>query len=254
MRTAWRQQAVFYGGALLVWWGLAAAKIWAPYVFPGPAEVARYLAGALRDGSLLWGVATSLKRLAVGYGVSILGGIGLGVLLARYRWLNETLGGLILGLQTLPSVCWLPLSLLWFGLNESAILFVVIMGAILSITISTQTGIQHVPQLFIRAGRTLGATGWALYTRVIFPAAFPTILAGLKQGWSFAWRSLMAGELIYVTRGLGFLLQAGRELNDVAQVFGVMLAIVAIGGVVDVIVFRRLERWVRRRWGYAEAT
>lgn len=252
MRSRWRNQALFYGGAAAVWWGIARAGIWPPYVFPGPRDVAAYLLGAARDGTLAWAAATSLKRLLAGYGASVAGGVALGVLLARFRWLNETLGGLVLGLQTLPSVCWLPLSLLWFGLNEAAILFVVIMGAILSIATSTQAGIAQVPVLYTRAGRTLGARGVALYTRVVFPAAFPAMLAGFKQGWSFAWRSLMAGELLYVTRGLGFLLQAGRELNDVSQVFGVMLVIVAIGALVDVLLFRRLDRWVRRRWGYAE--
>lgn len=247
-----KSQALFYGGALLIWWGLAKLAIWPAYVFPGPGDVATYLIGSIKDGSLAWGVATSLKRLLTGYLASVAGGVLIGVLLARFGWLSVTLGGLVLGLQTLPSVCWLPLSLLWFGLNESAILFVVIMGAILSITISTQTGIAQVPVIYVRAGRTLGASGFALYRHVIFPAAFPVMLTGFKQGWSFAWRSLMAGELLYVTQGLGFLLQAGRELNDVAQVFGVMLVIVGIGTAVDFVVFRRLERWVRRRWGYAD--
>ena len=253
MTAVLRRQGAFYGALLLAWWGLARWRIWPPYVFPGPGDVGSYLLAGLRDGSLLWGVGTSLKRLLLGYGASVAGGVALGTLLAQSRWLGATLGGLVLGLQTLPSVCWLPLSLLWFGLNESAILFVVIMGAILAITISTQTGIQQVPQLYVRAGRTLGARGVALYLRVIFPAAFPVMLTGFKQGWSFAWRSLMAGELIYVTRGLGFLLQAGRELNDVAQLFGVMLVIIGIGAFVDYLVFRRLERWVRRRWGFSEA-
>ncbi len=236
----------------VAWWALAGSGLWPPAMFPGPAAVAAYLAAGVRNGSLGWGAAASFTRLLAGFGLSVVAGVALGILVARSRRLSESLGGIVFGLQTLPSVCWLPLAVLWFQRGEPAILFVVVMGALPTIAATTWTAIQNVPPIFLRAGRTLGAQGAAVYVRVIFPAAFPAMLAGTKQGWNFAWRSLMAAELLDVDRGLGFLLLQGRKAGDVAALFGVMLVIVAIGSTVDYLAFRRLERWVRRRWGYAE--
>ncbi len=174
--------------------------------------------------------------------------LGLGI--SRNRFIAETIGSLILGLQTLPSICWLPLALLWFGLNESAIIFVVVMGALLSITTATESGIKNAPPLLIKAGQNMGARGPRLLFEVIIPAALPSIITGMKQGWSFAWRSLMAGELLYGSVGLGNLLTVGRELNDMSQVLAVMLIIIVIGLCTDYLVFTRLERGMRRRWGF----
>jgi NitT/TauT family transport system permease protein len=143
------------------------------------------------------------------------------------------------------------LALLWFGLSEKAIMFVVVMGAVLSVTLSTADGVRNTPPLYLRAARTMGARGLRLYTGVILPSALPAILSGMKLGWSFAWRSLMAGELLYVSVGLGLgqLLTMGRELNDMSQVIAVMLLIVAIGLLVDRAIFAPVERRVRERWG-----
>src|SRR5262249_42642484 len=155
---------------------------------------------SLRSGEMARAIATSLYRLFAGYAMSAGGGIALGVILARTSWLRSAVGPLVVGLQALPSICWLPLALLWFGLSERAILFVVVMGSLLSITIATEGAVRAVPSLYIRAARTMGSRRLRLYTRVILPAALPGILTGLKLGWTFAWRSLMAGELLYVAR------------------------------------------------------
>ena len=160
----------------------------------------------------------------------------------------------MLGLQALPSICWLPLAILWFGLSEPAILFVVVMGSLLAVAIATEDAIAGVDPVLLRAAGTLGIRGPRFHLGVLLPAALPGILTGLKLGWSFAWRALMAGELLFVAGGLGQLLQAGRELLDAAQVMGVMASIVAIGMVVDRVLFRLLELRVRRRWGLLEAT
>ncbi len=173
----------------------------------------------------------------------------LGLALGRIKLLDETLGSLVLGLQALPSICWLPLALLWFGLSETAILFVVVMGALLSITTATEAGVKNTPPVYLRAARNLGARGWRVYVFVILPAALPAIITGMKLGWSFAWRSLMAAELLYVSLGLGQLLTLGRELNDMSQVIAVMLVIIAIGLAVDRLVFAPIETRVRERWG-----
>ncbi len=204
-------------------------------------------------GTFAGGLSLSLRRILGGYAISLVAGTALGLALGRIKPLDETVGSLVLGLQTLPSICWLPLAVLWFGLSEASIGFVVIMGAVLSITISTRSGVRNVPPLLLRASKTLGARGWRVYTDVVLPAAFPEIISGMKLGWSFAWRSLMAGELLFVSLGLGHLLQIGRELNDMNQVVAVMAVIIAVGLVMDLLVFANLEKKVRLKWGLAAA-
>jgi NitT/TauT family transport system permease protein len=184
--------------------------------------------------------------------LSVAFGVGLGLLIATSDFLENTLGGLVVSLQSLPSLCWLPLAVLWFGLSEQAILFVVVMGSLLAITINTEIGVRHVPKIVLMAGRNLGARGPKLFTHVLLPASMPHLVAGLKQGWAFAWRSLISGEMLFVSLGLGHLLMVGRDLNDMSQVIAVMILIVAVGQVIDLVVFRGLENKVRARWGLAE--
>ena len=247
--TGWRLKLAFFAGLLLLWEALVRLHVWPSYVFPSPLDVGRSLLGGFASGVIPLAILTSLRRVLLAYAVSLLIGIPLGLLLGRTRVLQETLGTLVLGLQALPSICWLPLALLWFGLSEAAITFVVVMGAVLSITLSTADGVRNTSPLYLRAARTMGARGWRLYTGVILPAALPAILSGMKLGWSFAWRSLMAAELLYVSLGLGQVLTLGRELNDMARVLSVMLVIIAIGLLVDYAVFRPAELRMRQRWG-----
>lgn len=246
---SWVRRVAFYLVLLALWEGLARAGIWPPYLLPGPIEVLGTLWGGLARGTFITATLVSLKRLAIGYIISLAIGLLLGLLIGRVKWAEETIGSLVLGLQALPSVCWLPLAILWFGLNERAIIFVVVMGALFSITLGVESGVKNTPPIFLRAARTLGARGPAVYTQVVLPAALPAILGGLKQGWSFAWRSLMAGELLFFTLSLGNLLQTGRDLNDAAQVMAVMILIIAVGVAIDRIVFAPFERRVRARWG-----
>ncbi len=206
----------------------------------------------IADGRLGGGVARSLARLAQGYVLSAAIGIPLGIAMARVEWARTTFRPLVLGLQALPSICWLPLALLWFGLSDRAIVFVVVMGSLLAIAISTEDGVAGIDPLLLRAAGVLGIRGARFHAGVLVPAALPGIVTGLKLGWSFAWRALMAGELLFVAGGLGQLLQQGRELLDVPQVIGVMLAIVAFGATVDQVLFRLVEVRIRRRWGLAE--
>jgi NitT/TauT family transport system permease protein len=205
------------------------------------------------DGRLGAAVARSLGRLVQGYLLSVAIGVPLGIALARSETLRRAIRPIVLGLQALPSICWLPLAILWFGLSEPAILFVVVMGSLLSIAIAAEDAVAGVDPVLLRAAGTLGVRGVRFHVGVLLPAALPGILTGLKLGWSFAWRALMAGELLFVAGGLGQLLQAGREVLDAAQVMGVMVTIIAIGMAVDRILFRILELRVRRRWGLLEA-
>ena len=239
---------------LLLWELASRAGPWPRYLFPGPAAVAGSLARMTADGRLGAAVLRSLARLAYGYVVAAAIGVPLGILMARLRWIQATLKPLVLGLQALPSICWLPLALLWFGLSERAIVFVVVMGSLLAIAIAAEDGVAAIDPLLLRASGVLGIRGLRFYGGVLIPGALPGIVTGLKLGWSFAWRALMAGELLFVAGGLGQLLQEGRELLDVPQVMAVMLAIVAVGSVVDQVLFRLVEVRIRRRWGLAEAT
>lgn len=239
----------FFAILLVLWELLARSNIWPSYLFPGPLSVGTTLVTGFATGTYITAILVSLQRLAVGYGISLVLGVVFGLLIGRNHYLEETLGSLILGLQALPSVCWIPLALLWLGLSEQAMIFVVVMGALFSITLGVDAGVKNTPPVYLKAARNMGAEGFALSTQVILPAALPAILTGLKQGWTFAWRSLMAAELLYQTMSLGTLLETGRDLNDTAQIFAVMLVIIVIGVAIDTLIFAPLERRVRERWG-----
>ncbi len=245
----WLRRALFYALLFAIWEGVARSGVWPPYLFPGPIDVSQALISGLRKGLFVTGTLVSLKRLAIGYVISLVIGLTLGLLIGRIKVIAETVGSLVLGLQALPSVCWLPLAILWFGLSERAIIFVVVLGALFSITLGVEAGVKNTPPLYLKAARNLGAKGPALYLQVVLPAALPAIMSGLKQGWTFAWRSLMAGELLYFTLSLGNLLQTGRDLNDAAQVMAVMVVIIIVGVAIDQILFAPIERRVRERWG-----
>lgn len=251
MKIHWKAW-VFYALLIVLWQGLCWLRIGPPYLFPSPfSEVFPSLAAGFQDGTFLIGMGESIRRILIGYGISLFLGIPLGLLVGRFKILDETIGSLVGMLQVLPSICWLPLAILWFGLSEWAIQFVVVMGAFLPIAIATDGGIKNIPPLYIRAARTMGVRKLDLYWRVILPAALPSILTGMKLGWSFAWRSLMAGELLFVSIGLGQLLQAGRELNDMSQVVAVMLIIMGVGLFFDHLIFAPIQNHLRRKWGTA---
>jgi len=251
MKSAGRQ-ITFYAIAIGLWVVVARLHIWPPYLFPTPKGVFESLWAGFADHSFWIAIGVSMKRIAVGYSLSVVIGVVLGLLMATSKFLEQTLGGLLVSLQSLPSICWLPIAVLWFGLSEKAILFVIVMGSVLSVTISMETGRKQMPKIYGMAGRNLGASGLKLFLFVLFPASLPYVLTGLKQGWAFAWRSLMAAE-IYVTIlsgfGLGNLLHYGRELNAMEQVIGVMFVIILIGLLADKILFSPWERLLHRRWG-----
>lgn len=243
---------LFFAALIALWHWLCAREVWSPLLVPSPASVARYLGEALWDGTLATATWVTLKRLLAGYALGLLLGLPVGLLTARFRLLRDTLGVLALGLQGLPSVCWVPLALLWFGQTEAAMLFVVVMGTVWSVVLATETGVRNVNPLYVRAARTMGSRWFHTWLQVILPASLPFIVAGMKQGWAFAWRSLMAAE-IFVTIisgfGLGHLLHYGRELNAMEQVIGIMLILVLIGLLAEKILFSPWEKWLHRRWG-----
>jgi NitT/TauT family transport system permease protein len=244
--------AGFFFTCLLLWHVLVAAKIWSPVLLPSPLTVAHYLFDALRDGSLPAAVGVTMRRLLAGYAVGVIIGLPLGFLCAHFRSMSDTVGLLALGLQTLPSVCWAPLAILWFKQSEAAMLFVVVMGTVWSVLIAAESGVRSVPTIYVRAARTMGSRGLHTWIRVMLPAALPFIVTGMKQGWAFAWRSLMAAEIyvpIMTGLGLGHLLHYGRELSAMDQVIGIILVIILIGLLADKALFSPWERFIQRRWG-----
>jgi len=247
------EKIMFYVCVVAVWQIVYSVHVWPPYLFPSPSSVLESLQAGLADGSILTAIGVSMRRIAVGYAVSVLCGILLGLLIATSEFLESTVGSLVLSLQSLPSICWLPFAVLWFGLSESAIIFVVLMGSLLSVTISTESGVRNVPKIYLLAGRNLGARGIPLFWSVLLPASLPHLVSGLKQGWAFAWRSLIAGEMIFVSLGLGHLLMMGRDLNDMSQVLAVMTLVMLLGYLVDRVVFASVEKQVRARWGFTTA-
>ena len=252
MKSAARQ-IIFYAVLIALWILIAKLRVWPPYLFPTPWGVGESLWAGFADHSFWIAIAVSMKRMVVGYAISVAIGIALGLGVASSKFLEQTVGGLLVSLQSLPSICWLPIAVLWFGLSEKAILFVVVMGSVLSVTISMETGRKQMPKIYSMAGRNLGAQGLKLFFYVLFPASLPYLLTGLKQGWAFAWRSLIAGEMIFVSLGLGQLLMMGRDLNDMSQVIAVMILIIGIGYLVDGLVFKSIERHLQHKWGLSPA-
>ena len=243
---------VFFVALITTWEALARAGIWSPVLAPSPLSVARYIVGAIRDETLIHAAFITLRRLLAGYALGIIFGVPLGLVTARFKFCEDTLGVIALGLQTLPSICWVPLALLWFGQTEAAMLFVVIMGTLWSVVIATDNGVRNVPPIYARAAQTMGSKRWHTWLKVKLPASLPFIVSGMKQGWAFAWRSLMAAE-VYVTIltgfGLGHLLHYGRELQAMDQVIAIMLVIILIGLLADKVLFSPWERFLHRRWG-----
>jgi NitT/TauT family transport system permease protein len=225
------------------------------YVLPGPLTVGERLVQDLADSRLLMAIGTTLRRIAVGFGLALLIGSAIGIAIVRWQFLRTAIASLITGLQTMPSIAWFPLAILLFGLSEQAMLFVVVLGAAPSVANGLIAGVDHVPRLLLRAGRVLGARGFEAYRLVILPAALPSFIGGMKQAWAFAWRSLLAGELLVIIAqqpALGVRLQLSREFADAAGLLSTMIVILVIGIVVDALLFGRLDTAIRRRWGLLE--
>lgn len=236
----------------LVWQAVVWSH-WKPsYVLPAPGPVYRELWHQLTDGTILDALRLTMWRAAKGFGLALVIGTTVGALVSRIRVLRVAVGSMITGLQTMPSIAWFPLSLLLFKKSEAAIFFVVVLGAAPSIANGVIAGADQVPPVLLRAGKVLGARGITLWRHVVLPASLPGYVAGLKQGWSFAWRSLMAGELLVIIPGhlsIGVQLQVARDLSDSVALVASMVLIWVIGVVVDAAGFGTLERHVARGRG-----
>jgi sulfonate transport system permease protein len=259
-RRAWRATWPKVAAAVLGIgiWQLVVWSGWKPeFALAPPRKAWDDLWGYAANGTLTTALGITMRRAAMGFALAVVIGTIVGSLVARIPTLRAAFGSLITGLQTMPSIAWFPLAILIFQLSERAILFVVVLGAAPSIANGLITGADNIPPILLRAGRVLGARGLAAYRYVVLPASLPSFVGGLKQGWAFAWRSLMAGELLVVIRGkesVGFLLTQNRAVNNSSGLLATMIVILVIGIVVDSLLFGTLERTIRRRWGLLEAT
>jgi NitT/TauT family transport system permease protein len=237
-------------------WQIVAWTGWREdYVLPGPVPVGEELWDYLFQAELWQGLATTGRRALVGFAAAVAVGLLVGLAVARIRVLRAAIGSMITSLQTMPSIAWFPLAIVLFQLSEQAIFFVIVLGAAPSIANGVIHGVDYIPPLLLRAGRNIGARGIALYQHVIAPAALPAIVAGLKQGWAFAWRSLMAGELLVVIASktsVGAQLQFAREFSQSERLIAVMIVILVVGILVDA-AFGAVDRAIRRRWGLIDA-
>lgn len=240
---------LFYFLLFTAWQWVCSSGMTHDYLFPTPAQVAKRLWELGSEGYLLPSVKATLMRMATGFSVSAAVGLTFGLMMGVSPVVNSCLRSLFLGLQTLPTAAWVPISLLIFGLKEEGIYFVIIMSSFPAVAISTSTGIMHIPPLYLRAARTLGTRWYAMPLRLIIPAALPAVVSGLKIGWTLGWHGGVSAELIKSSIGLGFLLYMGRELNDAAQVIGIMLVTILFGLLLDRFFFGIIERRIRIRWG-----
>jgi NitT/TauT family transport system permease protein len=241
-------------GLALGLWQVVVWSGWKPdYVLPGPLPVLGRLGEDLRQADFYVGVLVTVRRAVDGYLIAIVIGTAVGLLVARVAVLRKAIGSAILGLQSMPSVVWLPLAIILFAGTEASITFVVVLGAAPAVASGLLSGIDHVQPLFVRVGRVMGARGLSLYRYVILPAALPAFVAGLKQGWAFAWRSLMAGELLAIVAhqpSLGQRLEFARQFSDVQQLLALMIVIFTIGVAFDFL-FGLADRRIRLAWGLA---
>jgi NitT/TauT family transport system permease protein len=245
---------IVFLAALVVVWQLAyEAGIKPPYALPSPAKVWEVFWGTVQDGRAFEAIWTSLSRGAIGFAMSLVFGTLLGLAMWWSRWFRAAVGPIVSGLQSLPSVAWVPAAIIWFGLSNAAIYTVVLLGAVPSIANGLLGGMKQVPPLFDRVGRVLGLSSLARTRYVLLPAALPGYLSGLRQGWAFAWRSLMAAELITYSpalgQGLGQLLNLGRELSQMSLVITSITLILVVGVAIELLLFAPLERRVLNRRG-----
>ena len=243
--------AVFIG----IWQIVFLFNVWPKVALPSPAMVSSSFEGLIQDRTLIDGIAVTMYRLIIGFSISIIIGIVIGLAMVKFSGFGKTMSSFAVGLQSFPSVAWVPFAILLIGLNDFGILFVVIMSSVFSVMMSTYSGVRNIPHIYIRAARNMGAKGFSLFWYLMIPAATPSLLIGLKQAWSFAWHALIGAEiLIAASVGLGHVLLVGREFQLMDQIIASMITIFVIGLIFDRLLFSKLEDRVREKWGLNQTT
>lgn len=235
---------------LIVIWQMASSLAGSEqHLFPAPLTVAQRLIEIAQDGLLWPSIRATMQRMIIGYAFAASMGIVLGAVMGVSSLARDCAHSLLLGMQTLPSAAWVPIGLLLFGLSDATVYFVIVLSSIGGIAVAVADGISNVSPLYLRAARSMGTSPWAMTYRVVLPAALPSIVTGLKLGWTLGWHGAVSAELIKSSIGLGFLLHMGRELNDAPQVVAIMLVTIAVGLLIDRLTFAPIEKQVRERWG-----
>jgi len=255
-RLAVRSWGAFWPKALaivivLAIWQLIHVSGWKKEIFPGPGVTLANLWDQLQTGLLWHAIATTASRAVVGFGLAVAIGAVIGALVSRIAPLRAAVGSLITGLQTMPSIAWFPFAIILFGINTTAILFVIVLGAAPSIANGLIAGVDYTPPLLLKAGKMMGLRRFSLYWHLILPASLPAFVAGMRQGWAFAWRSLMAGELLVIIANqpsLGVLLSTDQDQADMPSTTAIIIVILILGILVHTL-FSVADRAIRRRWG-----
>ena len=248
-RTVWPKVAAI----ALVWiiWELIHLSGWKKLVLPGPGVTLSNLWAQAQTGLLWHAIGDTLERAVIGYALALVIGTVVGLLVARIPPLRAAVGSLITGLQTMPSAAWIPFAIILFGLNTSAIMFIIVMAAAPAIANGLIAGVDYTPPLLLKAGKVMGLRGLSLNRYLILPAALPTFVAGMKQGWAFTWHALLTAELLVLVAGepsIGVLFQADQDQTDMPSTIAIMIVILIFGVIVDVL-FGRANNAIRKRWG-----
>ena len=242
--------AAFLIAFLAIWEVIFLLGVFPVVSLPSPLMVGQSLLDLIKEGTLGYSIAITMLRLFVGFLTAIMIGVGVGLVMVKFTYFGKTMNSFAVGLQSFPSIAWVPFAILLIGLNDSGILFVVIMSSVFSIMISTYSGVRNIPPIYLRSATNMGAKGISLFRHVMLPAATPSLIIGIRQGWSFAWHALVGAEMLITTLvGLGYILAVGREFSNMSQIIAAMIVIFTIGLVFDRVVFTKIEEKVRDRWG-----
>lgn len=241
---------VFISAFLALWQLVYISEILPKLSLPSPLDVGETIIELLVDFTLVKGTAFTLWRLFLGFILSLTLGLITGLLMIKFQQFGKTMSSFAVGLQSFPSIAWIPFAILLIGFNDFGILFVVVMSSVFSVMLSTYSGLRNVPPIYIRAARNMGAKGFSLFRYVLIPAATPTLIMGMRQAWSFAWHALIGAEMLITTLvGLGYILSVGREFSNMSQIIATMIVIFTIGLIFDRVVFIKIEEKIRDRWG-----
>ena len=241
---------IFISVFLAVWQLVYISEILPKLSLPSPLAVGQTIIELLFDFTLVKGTAFTLWRLFLGFILSLAIGLIIGLLMIKFQQFGKTMSSFAVGLQSFPSIAWIPFAILLIGFNDFGILFVVVMSSVFSVMLSTYSGLRNVPPIYIRAARNMGAKGFSLFRYVLIPAATPTLIMGMRQAWSFAWHALIGAEMLITTLvGLGYILSVGREFSNMSQIIATMIVIFTIGLIFDRVVFVKIEEKIRDRWG-----
>ncbi len=241
---------IFISVFLALWQLVYMSEILPKLSLPSPLAVGQTIIELLFDFTLVKGTAFTLWRLFLGFILSLAIGLIIGLLMIKFQQFGKTMSSFAVGLQSFPSIAWIPFAILLIGFNDFGILFVVVMSSVFSVMLSTYSGLRNVPPIYIRAAKNMGAKGFSLFRYVLIPAATPTLIMGMRQAWSFAWHALIGSEMLITTLvGLGYILSVGREFSNMSQIIATMIVIFTIGLIFDRVVFVKIEEKIRDRWG-----